>query len=236
MAVRTGRCPGPVRFRAAHRARGDGSDRGGGLCRDREPERAAADRFRLGRSAARGRGRPPPRTRHRARDPLAASQDAQRPAQPPGRGAAETVVIAAAAYAATGNPNALLLIGSAWAGALLGDVAAHHLGRGIGPVTRWLRRRKLSGPLVQRAERELRNRGGMLILSARFIPGGRTATNVASGMIAYPRGRFIGFAAIAALLWSIYTVGIGMLGGLAFHDQPLLGVGLGIGIALAVGG
>ena len=41
---------------------------------------------------------------------------------------AETVVIAAAAYAATGNPNALLLIGSAWAGALLGDVAAHHLG------------------------------------------------------------------------------------------------------------
>src|SRR5690625_8050044 len=35
---------------------------------------------------------------------------------------AETVVIAAAAYAATGNPNALLLIGSAWAGALLGDV------------------------------------------------------------------------------------------------------------------
>lgn len=149
---------------------------------------------------------------------------------------AETVVIAAAAYAATGNPNALLLIGSAWAGALLGDVAAHHLGRGIEPVTRWLRRRKLSGPLVQRAERELRNRGGMLILSARFIPGGRTATNVASGMIAYPRGRFIGFAAIAALLWSIYNVGIGMLGGLAFHDQPLLGVGLGIGIALAVGG
>src|SRR5699024_10819293 len=96
---------------------------------------------------------------------------------------AEAVLLAAAAYAAPGNPSALLLIGSAWAGALLGDGAAHHLGRGIGPVTRWLRRRKLSGPLVQRAERELRNRGGMLILSARFIPGGRTATNVASGMI-----------------------------------------------------
>ena len=149
---------------------------------------------------------------------------------------AETVVIAAAAYAATGNPNALLLIGAAWAGALIGDVAAHHLGRGLGPVTGWLRRRKLSGPLVERAEKELRSRGGMLIISARFIPGGRTATTLASGMIAYPRVRFIGFAAIAALLWSLYTVGIGMLGGLAFHDQPLLGVGLGIGIALAVGG
>ena len=149
---------------------------------------------------------------------------------------AETVVIAAAAYAATGSPNALLLIGAAWAGALIGDVAAHHLGRGIGPVTRWLRRGKLSGPLVERAEKELRSRGGMLIISARFIPGGRTATTLASGMIGYPRARFIGFAALAALLWSLYTVGIGMLGGLAFHDQPLLGVGLGIGIALAVGG
>src|SRR5699024_9085090 len=111
---------------------------------------------------------------------------------------AETVVIAAAAYAATGNPNALLLIGSAWAGALLGDVAAHHRGRGIGPVTRWLRRRKLSGPLVQRAERELRNRGGMLILPARFIPGGRPATHVAPRVLAYPRRRCLRLAALAA--------------------------------------
>lgn len=149
---------------------------------------------------------------------------------------AETVVIAAAAYAATGEPNALLLIGAAWAGALIGDVAAHHLGRGIGPVTRWLRRGKLSGPLVLRAEQELRHRGGMLIISARFIPGGRTATTVASGMIAYPRARFVAFAAVAAGLWGIYSVGIGMLGGLTFRDQPLLGVGLGIAIALTIGG
>src|SRR5699024_5267514 len=128
------------------------------------------------------------------------------------------------------------LIGSAWAGALLGDVAAHHLGRGIGPVTRWLRRRKLSGPLVPRAARELRNRGGLLLRSARFMHRGRTGTNGRPGVTGAPRRRRIGFAALAALLWSIYSVGIGMLGGLAFHDQPLLGVGLGIGIALAVGG
>src|SRR5690625_7149475 len=64
---------------------------------------------------------------------------------------AETVVIAAAAYAATGNPNALLLIGYAWAGALLGDVAAHPLGRGITPVERLLRLWVLTVPLVQHA-------------------------------------------------------------------------------------
>ncbi|MGO3478216.1 MAG: DedA family protein [Brachybacterium tyrofermentans] len=149
----------------------------------------------------------------------------------------ETLVITAAAYAVTGSgPEAPLVLLAAWAGALGGDVIAHHLGRGAGPLTAWLRRRRWGGTLFEWAQRELTARGGMLLISARFIPGGRTATTVASGAIGYPRARFVGFAAIAGLLWSLYSVGIGMLGGLAFHEQPLMGVALGIGLALAVGG
>ncbi|APX32037.1 hypothetical protein BH708_04035 [Brachybacterium sp. P6-10-X1] len=149
---------------------------------------------------------------------------------------AETVVLTAAAYAVSGQPDVLLLVLAAWTGAVAGDVAAHHLGRGAGPLARWARRRRWIGSLLGRAERELMARGGMLIVSARFVPGGRTATNVASGVVGYPRRRFAAFAALAAALWSVYYVGIGMLGGLAFRDQPLWGVGLGIGMALAVGG
>lgn len=148
----------------------------------------------------------------------------------------ETVIIAAGAYAVTGQPHALGLFAAAWAGALIGDVTAHHLGRGAGPIARWFRGRRWGGAMLGWAERELAQRGGMLLISARFIPGGRTATTLASGIVGYPRRRFVGFAAIAAALWSLYSVGIGMLGGAVFQEQPLVGVGAGIGLAIALGG
>jgi len=148
----------------------------------------------------------------------------------------ETVVIAAAAYAVTGAPNALLILVVAWAGAVCGDLISHHLGRGAGPIARWFRRRRWGGALLGWAERELQARGGMLLISARFIPGGRTATTLTSGMLRYPRPRFLGVAVIGGLLWSLYSVGIGMAGGIAFHDQPLLGVAVGIGLALLLAG
>lgn len=149
----------------------------------------------------------------------------------------ETVVITAAAYAVSGSgPDALLVLLAAWAGALGGDVIAHHVGRGAGPLTAWFRRRRWGGAVFAWAQRELMARGGMLLISARFIPGGRTATTIASGAIGYPRARFVGFAALAGLLWALYSVGIGMLGGLAFREQPLLGVALGIALALALSG
>ena len=148
----------------------------------------------------------------------------------------ETVVIAAAAYAVTGEPALLGLLAAAWAGALCGDLVSHQLGRGAGPLARWFRRRRWGGALLGWAERELHARGGMLLVSARFIPGGRTATTLTSGIVRYPRPRFLGFAALAGLLWAVYYVGVGALGGMMFQDQPLLGVAMGIGAALLLGG
>src|SRR5699024_6642605 len=46
----------------------------------------------------------------------------------------------------------------------------------------------------------------------------------------------LGFAALAGLLWAVYYIGIGALGGMMFQDQPLLGVAMGIGAALLLGG
>lgn len=149
---------------------------------------------------------------------------------------AETVVITGGAFAITGSPHALLLVLAGATGALLGDLLAHQIGRGAGPLTSWLRSRRRIGVLVESTERALRRRGGTMIITARFIPGGRTAVNVTSGAIGYPRGRFLLFSAIAAVTWALYYVGAGMLGGAAFGDDPLLGVALGIGVALALGG
>lgn len=133
---------------------------------------------------------------------------------------AETVVLTAGTFAVTGSPSAALLVVAAWAGALLGDVLAHHVGRGVGPLTRRLRRL----------------RGGVIILGARFVPGARTAVNITSGAIRFPRPAFVLYSSLAALIWALYYVGIGMLGGLAFGNNPLLGVAVGITLALLLGG
>ena len=147
----------------------------------------------------------------------------------------ETVVITAGAYAiAQHSPSALVLILVTTAAALSGDLIAHHVGRGAGPVTRLLRARRAGDKLLTWAENGLNTRGGALIVTARFIPGGRTATSIASGMIRYPRPLFAGFALLAATAWALYDVGIGMAGGLLFREQPLLGVVLGIALALVL--
>ena len=147
----------------------------------------------------------------------------------------ETVVITAGAYAiAQHSPSALVLILVTTAAALSGDLIAHHVGRGAGPVTRLLRARRAGDKLLTWAENGLNTRGGALIVTARFIPGGRTATSIASGMIRYPRPLFAGFALLAATAWALYNVGIGMAGGLLFRERPLLGVVLGIALALVL--
>lgn len=147
----------------------------------------------------------------------------------------ETVVITAGAYAvAQEAPSALVLIPVTMAAALSGDLIAHHVGRGAGPVTRLLRARRTGDKLLTWAENGLSTRGGAIIVTARFIPGGRTATSIASGMIRYPRPAFAGFALLAATAWALYNVGIGMAGGLLFRERPLLGVVLGIALALVL--
>lgn len=148
----------------------------------------------------------------------------------------ETVVITAGAYAVVqSSPEAWWLLLATVAGALIGDLTTHHLGRRAGPFAQRMRRFQAVDSVFGWAERGLMSRGGMLIVGARFVPGGRTATSLASGMVRYPRGRFVAWALLAASSWAVYNLGIGMLGGLAFRDQPLLGVLLGVGLALLVG-
>lgn len=148
----------------------------------------------------------------------------------------ETIVITAGAYAAAmGAPQVIPLVLAALVGALLGDIAAHHIGRGAGPLARRIRGVRMGQKLFDWAEHGLLLRGGPVILAARFIPGGRTATNIASGVIGYPRPTFLLFAGIAGIAWSIYYVAVGYAGGAIFQNNPLIGVVLGVGLAMVVG-
>ena len=148
----------------------------------------------------------------------------------------ETVLVAAAAVAAsTGDPDLVLLGVAAAAGAAIGDNLAFAIGRGVGTSRyAWMRRPRVARALT-RARAALERRGAGLILGARFIPVGRVAVNLSAGALAYPWARFAVLAVLAGACWAAYSITIGLLAGAWLKDQPLLSAGLGIVLALGIG-
>ena len=86
------------------------------------------------------------------------------------------------------------------------------------------------------AARQLDRRGPMLLIVARFIPGGRTASTFMAGRTAYPLARFTPPVVAAGFLWASFATMLGYIGGQAFHDQTLLATGLGVLLALGFAG
>jgi membrane protein DedA with SNARE-associated domain len=63
------------------------------------------------------------------------------------------------------------------------------------------------------AEKQLGERGAYLILIARFVPGGRTATTFSAGMVRFQAVVFFPIAAVAGVAWAGYAVLLGYYGG-----------------------
>lgn len=148
----------------------------------------------------------------------------------------ETVVVTAGVFAASsGEPMLWLVVLAAAAGAFLGDHISYWIGRSAGH--RLLSRFK---PGTKRravydwATTALGERGGLVLVVARYIPGGRTAVTLTMGSTAYPVRQFAFFDAIAALSWGLYGALIGYVGGMAFENDPIKGVILGVGLAVGV--
>lgn len=148
----------------------------------------------------------------------------------------ETLVVTAGVFAAsTGEPNLYAVIVVAAIGAFIGDHVSYALGRGAG--RRLLDRVKPGTKrqaAVQWARRSLEERGGLVLVVARYVPGGRTAVTLTMGSVRYPLRKFSAYAGLAAASWGLYCTLVGFIGGKAFEDNPLKGVALGIGLALLV--
>lgn len=147
----------------------------------------------------------------------------------------ETLVITAGVFAALGDPNLYGVIAAAAAGAFIGDHVSWAIGRTAGArLTRRLKPGTKRHATFGWARRALEERGGLVLVVARYIPGGRTAVTLTMGAVGYPLRRFSGYAAVAAVSWATYCALVGYLGGRAFEDNPLKGVLLGIGLAMTV--
>ena len=148
----------------------------------------------------------------------------------------ETSVILGGVLAATGDLSLFGVILFAAGGAILGDNVAYVIGRTAGNrvATRFFtgeREKKLDW-----AEKQIQERGGYLIIVARFIPAGRTVVTLACGLLEMSWHRFIAFDIAAGVLWASYAALLGYVGGRTFERNPLYGFLIAFAVALAITG
>ncbi|MFV0308233.1 MAG: DedA family protein [Desertimonas sp.] len=147
----------------------------------------------------------------------------------------ETAVILGGVAAGQGDQHLLVVIAAGAFGAFAGDNTAYSIGRRFSP---WIGRRAERSPKTARrlewASDQIRQRGGLLLITARFIPGGRTALTISSGLTRQPRRWFAGWVGIAAVIWASYAAGLGAIFGNRFKDNHTMAFFLAFGTALSI--
>jgi membrane-associated protein len=149
----------------------------------------------------------------------------------------ESAVILGGVLAWQGRLHPVPLILAAAAGAVAGDHLSYAIGRWTQrgrpqPHRRGDRRMGKAERLQLWAARQLDRRGPALLIVARFIPGGRTASTFMAGRTAYPLSRFTPPVVAAGVLWASFATMLGYIGGQTFHEQTVLATGLGLLLAL----
>ncbi|MGA1439585.1 MAG: DedA family protein [Ilumatobacteraceae bacterium] len=147
----------------------------------------------------------------------------------------ETMVIIGGVAAGVGEQPLLLVIIAGAVGAALGDNAAYLIGARLsGVVTRRAERSSKLAARREWADTQIARRGGPLLVTARFIPGGRTALTVSCGVTRQPHAWFVGWVLVAVSIWATYAAVLGYVFGETFdHTTALI---LAFVAALAVNG
>ena len=147
----------------------------------------------------------------------------------------ETTVILGGIAAGQQHLSLPLVIGLGATGAAVGDNIAYWLGRRAGGrLQRTLFRSDKAQARLHWAAEQLEKRGGLLLVTARFIPGGRTAITISSGLTEQPYRRFLLFDALACLLWASYAAVLGFIAGDRFKDDHTTAFLVAFGAALSV--
>jgi membrane-associated protein len=148
----------------------------------------------------------------------------------------ETALIVCGIQAARGQLSLELVIVCAAAGAFTGDNASYAVGRWLGrPAVRRFFMGEVAQGRLDWARKFLKERGSYVLVVARFIPGGRTATTFTAGLVRLRwMTRFAPYVFVAAILWAVYGGLLGYLGGRLFEDQPIYALLLALGIAALI--
>jgi membrane-associated protein len=148
----------------------------------------------------------------------------------------ETAVIVCGIQAARGQLSLGWVLFFAALGAFVGDNTSYAAGRWLGhPVVERFFTGERAQERLNWARRFLKERGSYVLVVARFVPGGRTATTFTSGLVhlRWPT-RFAPYIFVAAILWAAYGGLLGYFGGRLFRDQPIYALLLAFGFAALV--
>jgi membrane protein DedA with SNARE-associated domain len=147
----------------------------------------------------------------------------------------ESVVILGAVLAARGDLSLPGVVACAAAGALAGDLASYALGRRSGRRRRGVDPDGRLGAAVRWASTMLDTRGPGVLVTARFVPGGRTAATFTAGFVGFPGATFAASAAVGAVAWACHGAAMGYLGGHVVERNVLLGTAVGVAVGVAAG-
>jgi membrane-associated protein len=149
----------------------------------------------------------------------------------------ESAVILAGVLSVVGELSIGTVIAVSAAGAFVGDNTSYAIGRFIGhPVRQRFFDGERGRKTIEWARSQLAERGGTLVLVARFVPGGRTATTFTCGLTHFSWWRFGAFSFLAAIGWALYGALLGYFGGRMFEERPWLALIVALGIAFAIAG
>ena len=120
-------------------------------------------------------------------------------------------------------------------GAYAGDSFAYWIGRNSDKtIRRWFFRGERGEERLLAAGAQIRKRGGLLLITARFIPGGRTAMTISCGLTRQPFLEwFTRWDLLATTLWASYAGLLGFFVGDAVENQSTA-LWLAFGIALSI--
>jgi membrane-associated protein len=132
----------------------------------------------------------------------------------------ETAVILGGVAAGEGSQTLALVIAAGAIGAFLGDNTAYMIGhRMSGRLRRRADHKPKFAARLAWADTQIRRRGGLILITARFIPGGRTALTISSGITRQPRVWFASWIVVAALIWASYAATLGYVFGEVVEDN-----------------
>ncbi|ATG52337.1 hypothetical protein CFK38_13015 [Brachybacterium vulturis] len=145
-----------------------------------------------------------------------------------------TIVTLSSLWSSSGRPSIIFVGLAAWMGAWTGDNLGYLIGSKVGwERFRFLREGRGRGA-VEAADRGLQKRALVFLMTARYIPFGRTAVNLVAGAVHYPHRNFWPRSLLSTFVWAVYSCAIGAIAGAWFDDHSLVAITVALFAALVM--